>query len=266
MRLMVCVKDVLDPELPASAFGIADDGRSPQVVGPPTPRVMDSYAENALETAVQIRDAVSRSHLTAVCVGDEGAEEILRRALAFTADAAIRIWNPAWVELDSLMVARILARAMQTLGGADLVLCGRQASDIEQGVVGPALGEELGVASVTVGRRIEVSDQRLRVEREVDGLVETVELPLPAVLSMTSSAVNVPRMVKIKDVMLSRGKPVRLLGTAELGLEGVPMESGIRLEWLRRAEARGHCELIGGADPGALGSELVRRLREHKVI
>lgn len=266
VHIVVCVKQVLDPEIPPAAFGIGEDGRSPVVSGMPASQVMDSYAENALEAGIQLRDAVAGSRLTALCVGDESSDDVLRRALAFTANAAVRVWDAAWRELDGLGVAHVLARALAALGGADLILCGRQASDIEEGVVGAALAEELGVPCVTVGRRLSVHDGGVRVEREVEGLVETVEAPLPVVVTLTSSESNVPRMLKVKDIMLSRGKPIRVLPADELRVDPSRVAPRVRLQRMHVPETKGTCELIEGRDGAAQAVELVRRLVERRVI
>jgi electron transfer flavoprotein beta subunit len=265
-RIVVCVKDVLDPEIPASAFRVDDGGRTPVVVGVPAARVMDSYAENALETAIQLRARWAGSRVIALCLGGPTADDVLRRALAFTADEAVRTWDPAWAELDALGVAHVLAGAMRALGGADLVLCGRQASDIEQGLVGPALAEELGAALVTVARKLVVEDGSITVEREVDGLVEKVGASLPAVVTMTSSESNVPRMLKVKDVMLSRGKPIRVLGAAEVKADPARAAPRLKLERLYLPETGRDTEILQGETPQVLAAALVQRLRARKVI
>ncbi|MBI4520598.1 MAG: electron transfer flavoprotein subunit beta/FixA family protein, partial [Gemmatimonadetes bacterium] len=176
------------------------------------------------------------------------------------------VWDPAWTELDGQGVAHLLARAVAVLGGADLILCGRQASDLEQGLVGPMLAEELGMPCVTVGRRITVQGQSVRVEREVDGLVESVEVTLPAVVTMTSAKSNVPRMPKVKDVMLARGKLIRVLGAAELGVEPGWVGARVRVERLRVPVTAGRCEMLAGEEAGAQAAALVDRLRALKVI
>ncbi|MBI4540844.1 MAG: electron transfer flavoprotein subunit beta/FixA family protein [Gemmatimonadetes bacterium] len=266
MHIVVCVKQVLEPEIPPTAFRVGEDGKTPAVVGVPASQVMDSYAENALETGIQLRDAVPGSRLTALCVGDEGSDEVLRRSLAFTANAAARAWDPGWQRLDGLGVAHILARATAALGGADVILCGRQASDIEEGVVGPALAEELGLACITVARRLSFQEGVVRVEREVDGLVETVEAPLPTVVTMTSSESNVPRMLKVKDIMLSRGKPMRVLNAAALGDDAGKVAGRVEIERLYLPETTGTCEMIAGSDGATQAAALVLRLRELRVM
>lgn len=266
MHIVVCVKQVLDPEIPPSAFKVGTDGRTPVVEGIPASTVMDSYAENALEAGIRLRDTVDGARLTALCVGSEDQVEVLRRALAFTADAAVRTWDPSWEELDGLGIGHVLAHAVMKLGQTDLVLCGRQASDVEEGLVGPALAEELGWPCVTVGRDLRFADDRLTVEREVDGLVETVAVSPPAVVTLTSSEKNAPRMLKVKDIMLSRGKPVRTVEPEQLDLDPNRLDGSMRLERLELPESRGRSEMLDGENPDVAVAALVSRLREHRII
>jgi electron transfer flavoprotein beta subunit len=266
MHIVVCLKQILDPEIPADAFELDERRVKPVVVGVPAAMVMDSYAENALETAIQIRDKTDGSRVTALSVGGADVDDVLRRAYAFTADAAIRAWDPQWSELDGLGVAHILARVIELLDPVDLVLCGREAGDIEEGIVGPALAEELGWPSVTLVRRFERSEQRARVEREVDGLIATLDVALPAVVSITSSEGNVPRMLKVKDTMLSRMKPIQVYDAADIKLDAARVEPAVSLHHLSLPETRGICELPEGEDPAAKAIALAGRLRERKVL
>jgi electron transfer flavoprotein beta subunit len=266
MHIVVCLKQILDPEIPADAFELDERRLKPVVVGVPAAMVMDSYAENALETAVQLRDKTAGSRVTAVCVCGADADDVLRRAYAFTVDAAVRVWDPEWSDLDGLAVAHILARAVGLLDPVDLVLCGREAGDIEEGIVGPALAEELGWPSVTLARQIEHSEQCGRVEREVDGLIATLEVQLPAVVSITSSEANVPRMLKVKDTMLSRMKPIQVHSADDVKVDPARVVPTLCLEYLSLPETREVCEMPEGEDPVAKAVALARRLRETKVL
>lgn len=265
MKIVCCVKQVLDPEIPPDAFHVADDGRSPEIRGIPESRVMDSYGENALETAIQLRDAAGEGEVVALALGDEGMDDALRRAYAFTADRGVRVWEPSWEPPDGVTVGLVLARAVEALGGADLILCGREASDVEEGVVGPAAAEALGLPCVTIARRVELDDGRLRVEREADGLIEVVAVEPPAVITVTSSEANVPRMPKVRDRMLAKGKPTRTLGEDDLPGSGAPAPRS-RLRWLRKPESGGACRRIEGEDGPAVAAALLDRLADEQVL
>ncbi len=268
MKIVCCVKQVLDPEIPADAYRVAADGRSPEIRGVPEARVIDTFAERALEAGARLRDA-SEGELTALTVGGEEMEEALRRAYALTADRAVRVRGPSWegggAEPDGVTVAVLLARAVEALGGADVILCGREAADIEEGVVGPAVAEELGIPCVTVGRRLELDGDRIRVERATGGVVEVVAARLPVVVTVAPSEGNTPRMPTSRDRMLARGKKIRVLGPDDLS--GDPDAGpGSRLRRLEKPPARGGCERIDGEDGGAIARTLLERLADEGVL
>lgn len=265
MRIAVCVKQVLDPEIPARALSISPDGRQPVVTGAPALQVFDSYAENALELGLQLRDAVPGATLTAISVGDAAADEALRRALSLTADAAVRAWDAAWDRLDAMATAHIVARALHAMGGADIVLCGRQASDIEESVFGPALAEELGASCLTSVGAARVSTGSVVADQVADGTTTTYEVSLPTVLTVTSAPGIVVRMPKVKDAMLAKRKQVRVIGVNELGLDAERATPRAVVEKLAIPESDSRCEMIAG-DARVQAMLLVTRLRELRVI
>lgn len=264
LRIVVCLKQILDPEIPPRDFRIDPATRRP--VQGTAKLVMDSYAENALEVGLQLKEKVPGSTVTALCVGDKPADEVLRRALALTADQAVRVWDPAWTELDAPAVAHILARAIAKLGGADVVLCGRQAGDIERGLVGPMLAEELGAACVTAVARVEPAGDYLRLRREVEGGYAVVDTRLPAVLTITNDETNVPRLPKVKDLMMATRKPIQVLGAGDLDLDPARLVPRVVLADLFVPTQEARCELVEGDDGPAKAAALARRLRELKVL
>lgn len=264
MRIVVCVKQVLDPELGSQEFRL-DPGTNRPEPGS-AGMVLDSYAENALETAIQLRDSIPGATVTALTLGDKGAEDVLRRALAFTANGAARIWDPAWAELDGSGVAHVLARAVAALGGADLVLTGRQAGDVEEGVVGPIMAEELGWPCVTLASAIAPADNELQVTREAEDGYSVLRVPTPAVVTMTSSESNVPRMPKVRDTLMARSKPIRQLTAAEAGVDAFRLEPGFRLERAAVPDTDTTCELLTPPERPEQAGDLIGRLRELKIL
>src|SRR3954469_19560295 len=102
MHIVVCLKQVIDPEITPRYFNIDSETNRPD--NSDTDLVIDSFAENALELAIQIRDKIPGATVTALCLGDEESEDVLRRALAFTANAAVRVWDEEWENLDGQAV------------------------------------------------------------------------------------------------------------------------------------------------------------------
>jgi electron transfer flavoprotein beta subunit len=263
MHVVVCLKQVLDPEIPPRDFKI--DANTNQPIQGNARMVLDSYAENALEMAIQLKENTGAT-VTVLTVGDKPADDGLRRGLAFTANAAVRAWDPAWGNLDGLAVAHVLGRAIKAIGGADLVLLGRQASDIEEGLVGPALAEELGAPCVTLVSSLTAADGQVKATRESDSGFHVMQVNTPAVLTITSSETNVPRLPKVKDAMLSKSKPLKVLGAAEIDADADRLAPGSRLERAFIPATDVACELMSGSEGPEKAQQLASRLQDLKVL
>lgn len=262
MNIVVCLKQILDPEMAAKDFKI--DSNNKPVTGN-VKMVIDSFAENSLEVALQLREK-SGGSITALCVGDKPAEEALRRALGLTVDKAVRVWDPSWAELDAGAVAHILAKAIEKIGGADLILLGRQAGDIERGLVGPMLAEELNLACTTLAYNGEEAGGGLRLKCETDGGYVMVESRLPAVVTITSNETNVPRLAKVKDLMMASRKPIDVFGSADLSLDSARISPSTNLQELFIPVLNSTCELIEGDGGPELAMNLSKRLLELKAL
>lgn len=263
MNIIVCLKQILDPEMAPKDFKI--DAASRRPIQGNTNMVMDSFSENALEAALQFRTQFG-GKITVLCVGDNSTDHVLRRAYSLTVDAAVRVWDPAWSELDANNLAYVLSQAIGKLEGADLILCGRQSGDLERGLVGAMLAEELGAACVGMVYQIEKADELIRFKCETDDGSQTVESHLPAVATVTSNEINVPRLPKVKDVMMATRKPITVFGRADLNLEDARMSPFTSLQDIFIPVQTSTCELIEGDDGPAKAVNLAGRIKELKVL
>src|SRR5512141_2476345 len=125
MNILVCLKQILDPEIPARDFRI-DAGRREAERGSAN-LVTNIFCENALETALQFRDRGNDARITVASYGAASAEDVLRKALAMKADAAVLVVNDGNANPDPLTTARVLAAAIRKLGTFDLIMVGREA-------------------------------------------------------------------------------------------------------------------------------------------
>lgn len=211
MDVVVCVKQVPDTEQPIrvrpDGGGIDDQGLN---------WILNYYDEHAVEEALRVREKHGGT-VTVVCVGPPRAAEAVRTALAMGADEAVHVADPALEGADHLAVARVLARVIGQLR-YDLVLCGRLATDDNASVVGAALAEYLGLPQATAISKLEIGDGLATVEREVEGGVELVEVPLPALFTVERT-INEPRYPTLPGIMKAKRKEIRTLGLADLGLE-----------------------------------------------
>ena len=255
MHIVVCLKQVIDPEIPPRYFKIDPATNRPEEGS--GDMVMDSYAENALEAAIQLRDKIDGATVTALCLGDEESEDVLRRALAFTADQAVRVWDDEWESLDGQAIGYILAQSIINLGDVDLVLTGYQASDIEEGLVGTVIAEELSIPSVTLVSAV--------CETETSHAV--MDVPMPAVLTILSSENNVPRLPKVKDIRLARSKPIKELGIEDIkGLESELCQPAVTLQNVFVPDRDVNCEILTGSDDSQIANSLTDKLLELKAL
>ncbi|EKN65330.1 electron transfer flavoprotein alpha/beta-subunit [Neobacillus bataviensis LMG 21833] len=266
MHIVVCLKHVLDPEITPRYFKIDPETNRPDASD--SDMVLDSFAENALELAIQLRDKTPGATVTALCLGDEDSEEVLRRALAFTANAAIRVWDEEWegLDLDGQVIGHILAQTIKTLGGAELVLTGYQASDIEEGLVGPVMAEELKIPCVTLVSDLELDGDHVKASYEAEGGYSVVSVPSPAVFTVISAETNVPRLPKVKDIRLARSKPITLFESDDLDLDSERSQPGSRLIKAYVQNKEVNCEVLPGNDGAELAGGLADKLVALKIL
>ncbi len=164
MRAVVCMKQVVDPLIPATELLLDQDGKKIRqaVAGPP---VINGFDEQALEAALRLRESLGGLDIVGLSVGDSFNTDVMKRSLAVGADQLVLVQDPSLDTWDAGLVAATLAAAIGHLGGADLVLCGRQASDWDHAVVPLLLAQSLGLPCLTLAREVSVRGQTVQVER-----------------------------------------------------------------------------------------------------
>lgn len=224
MNIVVCLKQILDPEIPARDFRIDKARREPERGA--ASLVSNIFCENALETALQFREKIGSGRITVVSYGAPSAEDSLRKALAMKADAAVLVINDGHPHPDPLTVARVLAASIRKLGTFELILTGREAGDWGAGQTGGLLAEELRLPCVCFVDRVELIDAKLRVRRQVDNGWEVLEAEPPVVLSITNDEHNVPRIPKVRDVMMSYRQPLTQWTLDDLDIDAAGARTG----------------------------------------
>jgi electron transfer flavoprotein beta subunit len=244
MNIVVCVKQILDPEVPARDFRV-DSARRQAEQGSAN-LVMNIFCENALETSLQFREAHG-GKITAVSCGPSGAEDVLRKALALRADEAVLVVSDA-ENPDPLFVAKALAAAVRKLDGVDIVVVGREAGDWGAGQTGGLVAEELGVPCISFVETIEPGSApgRVKVRRQTDNGTEELDAATPLVVTITNHDKNVPRIPKTRDVMQSYRKPLTQWPLAELGLDPATANSYYTVADLGIPRKEIQCEFIEG--------------------
>ncbi len=269
MKIVICAREVLDPDAVDNyvlhgRLEIGSDGKT--LTQTSIPRLMNAYDEQAIEAALRLRDAGMDGSITVVSVGTDPAN-ILRHAAALGADEIAHITADT-AGLDGGGIATLLAAYIGSLGGADLVLCGRQASDDDQGVVPALLGEMLGAPIVTVARAVELlsaAPPTVRVTRVTPNGDEVVEVRCPAVVTI-SNELGQPRYPTTARTMKARRMKPTTLTPEQLSLRAEDLQPRVTLMRQFVSTVQGSCELIDGSSPAELAERLIGRLREARVL
>lgn len=211
MDIVVCVKT--NPDLQMVRI------KNREAVTEAVPYKIGDLEKNALEAAVVLRDAVG-GKVVALCLaeGNRKAAEDIKVALAIGADEAVVIDDPALAAPDQAAVAAALAAAVKKLGACDLLLFGEGSSDNYTGQVAPRVAELLGLPQIGYARKVESADGVVRCERSMDDMIETLEAPLPAVVTVVSE-INEPRIPGLMQIMKAKSKPMQVWSLADLELE-----------------------------------------------
>ena len=263
IRIIVCMKQVLDPEAPSSSFQV--DPEAKRVIPPKgVPPVLNPFDENALEAALKIKDSQG-AEITVISLGRTLARPVMRRSLAVGADELILLEGDGFAELDTYPTASILATAIKKIGEYDLILCGRQAADTDAGQVGSGIAEILGIPSITAASKIEASDGKIRVERVVSDGFEIIEAPLPALVS-ASNEIGELRFPTIASIMAAQKKPITVWNAQELQVEPSQMKRVNLLKLSTPPHREVECQFMDSDTPEEAGANLALKLREDKLI
>jgi len=267
MNMVVCVKQVIDPEAPPASFKIdaaANKVAPPQGVAP----VVDPYGEYAVEAALKIKDAQGEGKVTAISLGTNLLREVMKKPLSMGADELVLLEDEAFVDGDSWSTAYALAMAIKKIGEYDLILCGREASDWNAGQVGSAIAEILGLPSVTLVKKIDIVDGKAKVERLLSDGYAVMEVSLPAVLTI-SNEIGEPRYPTIKGIMAAKKVEPIKWNPADIGVDPSQIgAAGRRTKMLKLFQPirEGECEIVEGESPEEAGANLAVKLRENKVL
>jgi electron transfer flavoprotein beta subunit len=264
MNIVISIKQVPATE---AKIKVAPDGLDIDRTG--LTYVVNPYDEFGVEEALRIKERFGQGTVTVITIGPEKAQEALRTCLAIGADKAVHIKDPALEGGDAYATALALSAALKTIP-FDVLFFGKQAIDDDNGAVGIHVAELLGLPHVAVVNRLEIDEKarRATAHRQIEGAVEVVEIPLPAVFTC-QKGLNEPRYASLPGIMKAKQKPLAVLTLAELGLK--PEEVGragakLSLSRMFPPPERGEGRILTG-EPQTAVAELVRLLREEaKVI
>ena len=221
MKILVAVKRVIDYNVQIRVkednSGIVTDNVK-MSTNPPD--------DNAIEEAVKIKEAGKATEIVAITIGDDKAQETVRKALAVGADRGIHVKADGIIE--PLAVSKIL-KAVVEKEKPDLIFMGKQAIDDDCNQTGQMLAALLNWPQATFASKIEVKDKSLEVTREVDEGLETIEVNIPAIVTC-DLRLNEPRYASLPNIMKAKKKPLDQMSATDLGVDTKPRIEQIKVE------------------------------------
>jgi len=221
MKILVAVKRVIDYNVQVR---VKEDGTG--IVTENIKMSTNPPDDNAIEEAVKIKESGKASEVIAVTVGEEKAQETVRKALAVGADRGIHIKVNGIVE--PLTVAKILKKIVEK-EQPQLVFMGKQAIDDDCNQTGQMLAALLNWSQATFASKVEIKDKTLEVIREVDEGLETLEVNIPSIVTC-DLRLNEPRYASLPNIMKAKKKPIEQINADDLGIDIKPRINQIKVE------------------------------------
>ena len=258
MNIVVCVKQIPDPASPgaldATTHALKRDGKL----------ILDESDAYGVEMALQLVATAGSGEVYVVSMAPNGETSGMRTALAMGAVKGLLVSDPALAGSDALTTAKVLAAAVNKLGGADLIIAGTESSDGYTGTVPEQIAECLGLPSVTFAKKVKVEGSVLQVDRQSESGYDEVECTLPAVISVTAGVVE-PRYPSFKGIMDAKKKPLDVVTAGDLAVTPTGWAAaGQKIVSVTQAEARKAGQVI--EDDGEAFGKIVAFLENLKLI
>jgi electron transfer flavoprotein beta subunit len=265
--IIVCVKQIIDPEIPSNDFKIDPSAkRAIPLQGRGAFKIND-YDAVAVEAAIRIKEAVG-GKVTLLNLESQPAAQTIKYCLATGADEAILLADPLFEEDHRSLTAYVLSMAIKRIRNFDLIFCGRQEGDWDAGQVGIGIAEILGIPSVSPVKKVEINDRRILVARIVEDGYQVVELPLPALVSV-SSELCTPRLPNLKGIAAASKKKISTWTAQDIGADPSklsPLATKVKMLKLFIPVHEARCVIVEGETPAEAGANLAVRLRREKLI
>ena len=221
MKILVAVKRVIDYNV---QIRVKEDGTG--IVTDNVKMSTNPPDDNAIEEAVKIKEAGKVTEVVAISVGEEKAQETVRKALAVGADRGILVKTEGIIE--PLAVSKILQKIVEK-EKPDLVFMGKQAIDDDCNQTGQMLAALLNWPQATFASKIEIKEKSLEVIREIDEGLETIEVNMPAIVTC-DLRLNEPRYASLPNIMKAKKKPIEQITASDLGVDTKPRINQIKVE------------------------------------
>jgi len=260
MNIIVCIKQVPD------TTEVKIDPKTGRLIREGVPSIINPEDKHALEEALRIKEK-NNAKITVLTMGPPQAEVALREALAMGADEAILLGDRKFAGSDTWATANALSCAVKKIGNYDLILCGRQAIDGDTAQVGPQLAEAIQIPQVTYGQKIEILENKAKVERELEDGYEIIETPLPALITVTQN-INHPRYPSLQGIDAAFEKEITQWNADDV--QAKPEEVGIlssptKVKKTFSPSAKSQGTMLQGSIK-EMAAELINKLKEKEII
>ena len=212
MNFVVCIKQV------PGTTEIKIDPKTNTLVREGVQSIINPFDCYAIEEGVRLREKCG-GKVTVITMGPPQADAALRESISLGADEAVLVSDRAFAGSDTWATSYVLSKAIEKLGKCDVIICGKQTLDGDTGQVGPGIAERMKIPFIAYVSKIEeIKDGYIRVQRMIEEGHETIEMRLPAVITV-SKEINVPRLPSIRGTMKSKSAKIPVWSAADIGAE-----------------------------------------------
>ena len=262
MRIIVCVKQVPDTN------EITINPETGTLIRDGVPSILNNDDANALEQALEIKDAYPDTEVIALTMGPPQAREMLQECLAMGADEAILLSDRALGGSDTWATSNALAAGIRKIGDFDLVFAGRQAIDGDTAQVGPQIAEKLGVPQVTYVKEFEMGDGAVTVKRALEDGYEQLRVKLPCVLTAIKE-LNTPRYMSVPGILRAVKSEIKVWSADDIGVDKTTVGLKASPTNVFRSftpKPKGKGVTVEGDTAKELASNLLADLRKKHII
>ena len=264
MDIVVCIKQVPDTRY---LNKVTINPETNTMKREDIPSIINPFDSNAIEEGLRIREKFG-GKVTVLTMGPPQAEKALREAIAMGADEAILLSDIKLAGSDTLATSLALAKAIEKIGDFDLLLFGKQAIDGDTAQVGPEVSEILGIPLIAYARKIEILDEKVKVEESLEEGYKIIEANLPCVITVTKE-INEPRFASMRGILKAKKTEILHwnldnlgLKEEEVGLDGSPTQVVRVFSPPKREKG----EIIEGKTIEEKVNKLVEKLKSHRII
>ncbi len=212
MKIIVCIKQV------PGTNEVKMDPVTNTIIRENVPAIINPFDTYAIEEAARIKEKYG-AEVCGLSMGIPAASEMLREAVSLGVDRAVLLTDRKFAGADTLATSYTLSRGVEKIGGFDLIICGKQASDGDTAQVGPSLAKTLGIAYATdISKIIRINENSMRCMKITDDGYEEIEIKLPALITVVKE-INMPRLPSIKSMRTARRAEIEIAAFNDVGAD-----------------------------------------------